>query len=481
MRHPFLALATIAALVSVTPAQDAPRDAGPLKLERTVRLVGPAVPVLKYELLPPARERTPGNAALGYLRAATLMPDPPRDPKDRAAAYQKRLDWESTPIDKLPVAEVAEVLRPYRPTFRTLDAAARCRDCDWQAGPVAGEVAVNFSLLRTHRELSRLLRLRFRLGLAEGRPADALRALQTALQHARHVGEAGTVIELVVGQALANPLLADAEQLTARPGAPNFYWALATLPKPLIDFRPGLDGELRLTLSYLPKLAALEAGPVTEPVAAEAFRDHLRLLGDASRDAATFDNPLTQFAQAAGLALLAPAARDELVTRGRDRAEVDKMPAAQAVLLRAAAIHRELSDEQVAAFYLPYPQARACLDRVKERSKQVLKDHPNDVILHVFSLVLPTVAKPHEAVTRTERRLALFQAAEAVRLQAEIAGGRIPATLAGVSVPVPADPVTTKPFGYEVTPAGYRRTAPAPEGETPNLSNAMTLEVTVAR
>jgi hypothetical protein len=440
------------------------------------------VPVLKYELLPPARERTPGNAALGYLRAATLMPDPPRDPKQHAADAQRRIDWEDLPDDKLPLAEVAAFVTPYRPMLRALDAAARCRDCDWQAGPAAAEVAVNFTLLQSHRDMNRLLRLRLRLEAADGRPADALRTLQTGLQHARHVGEAGTVIELLVGQAQAAVLLADAERLTARPGAPNLYWALATLPKPLIDFRPGLDGELRQTLAYLPKLAALEAGPVTEAVAAEAFRDHLKLLGGAGPgERSAFDNPLAHFAQAAGMAVLAPAARDDLVTRGRDRAEVEKMPAAQAVLLRAAAIHRELWDEQVAAFYLPYPQASARLDRVLDRSKQLLKDHPSDPTLRVFSLVLPTVTKTHEAVTRTERRLALFQAAEAIRLQAAVAGGQLPATLDDVRVPVPADPITAKPFGYEVTPAGYRLTAPAPEGETPNIGNAVVLVVTVAR
>ena len=41
-------------------------------------------PRLKYELLPPHRDRTPGNAAIDYLRAAVLLPKLPRIDDDEA-------------------------------------------------------------------------------------------------------------------------------------------------------------------------------------------------------------------------------------------------------------------------------------------------------------------------------------------------------------------------------------------------------------
>ncbi len=456
----------------------------PLKLERTLRLVGPGVPTLKHELLPPSRDRSPGNAALGYLRAATLTPEPPRDPLARRK-LQDRVDaWDGLPDDQLPLAEVAEYLKPYRPMFRALDDAARMAGCDWQyrGGGGAEEVAVSTNLVQGRREATRLLKHRVRLDLAEGRTTDALRTLQTGLQHARHVGEAGSAIDLLVADAIAVTMIAQAEHLTTRPGAPNLYWALATLPHPFIDPRPSLDGELRQTLAFLPQLAALEAGPVSEAVASKAFRDHMKLLGGADPGAAGgLDDPLAQVAQSVGLTLLAPAARDELAARGWARADLDTMPPAQAVLVRAASIYRELWDDQAALFYLPYPKAAVEIEALKAKSARALKDHPSDPTLRVFLLVLPTVTKVHDAHTRVERRLALFQACEAVRLHAATHGGRLPATLAEVTLPVPNDPVTAKPFAYEVTPAGYRLDAPPPAGQTSHTGNAIALAVTVQR
>ncbi len=458
---------------------------GPVELERTLRLVGPSVPILKDSLLPLGRDRTSGNAALGYLRAATLTPEPPRDPAAAKKLRERVEAWLTLPDDQPPPAgELAEYLRPYRPMFRTLDEAARMTTCDWQDRAAGGseEVAVALNLVQSQRAAARLLKLRVQLELAGGRTADALRTLQTALQHPRHVGEAGSLIDLLVAHALVNIALTQAEQLTTRPGAPNLYWALATLPHPLIDPRPSLDGELRRTMAFLPQLAAMEAGSVTEAVASKAFTDHLRLLGGAGLSAPNgLEQTLYQVAQTVGLAALAPAARDELATRGWARADLDKMPAAQAMLVRSASLYRELWDDHVALFFLPGPQAAAGRQAAMVKSVRVTEGHANDLTLKVFSLILPSAGKVHEAHTRTERRVALFCACEAVRLHAATHDGKLPATLADVSVFVPNDPVTAKPFGYGVTATGYRLDALPPAGKAGDMLNAITLSVTVQR
>ena len=467
-------------------AQPLPASVGtPVKLDRTLRLVGPSLPILKDSLLPPGRDRLGGNAALGYLRAATLIPEPSRDPAAVKTLRERLEVWEGLPDHQLPPAgELAEYLRPYRPMFRGLDDAARMATCDWQyrGGGGSEEVAVATNLVQGRRDATRLLKHRVRLEMAEGRTADALRTLQTGLQHARHVGEAGSAIDLLVAHAIATIMVTQAEHLTTRPGAPNLYWALATLPHPLIDPRPSLDAELRRTMAFLPQLAALEAGPVSEAVAATAFADHMKLLQGADLTAGDgLAQTLARVAQTVGLAALAPAARDELAARGWARADLDRMPAAQAVLVRSASLYRELWDDQVALFSLSGPPALAGQEALSAKSARAVKDHPNDPTLAVFSLVLPAAAKVRHAHTRTERRVALFCACEAVRLHAATHGGKLPATLADTSVPVPNDPSTAKPFGYEVTPTGFRLDALPPAGATADVTNAVTLSVTVQR
>ena len=482
----FACLATPLASHAQAQAAAPASNVGPVQaLERTVRLVGPSLPILKDSLLPPGRDRVSGNAALGYLRAATLTPEPPRDPAAAKKLRERVESWDNLPDGQSPPAgELAAYLRPYRPMFRTLDEAARMTTCDWQYRTAGGseEVAVATNLVQGRRDATRLLKHRVRLELAEGRTADALHTLQTGLQHARHVGEAGSLIDLLVAHATANIMLTQAEELTTRPGAPNLYWALVTLPRPLIDPRPSLDGELRRTLAFLPQLATLEAGPVSESVAAKAFADHMKLLQGADVNA---PNGLAQtvagVGQTLGLVALAPAARGELAARGWARADLDKMPAAQAVIVRSASLYRELWDEQVALFSLPGPHAIAGREAAVAKSARVVKDHPDDMTLKVFSMVLPAAWKVHYVYTRTERRIALFCACEAVRLHAATHVGKLPATLADVSVFVPNDPVTAKPFGYEVTPTGYRLDGLPPAGKVADATNAVTLSVTVQR
>jgi hypothetical protein len=51
---------------------------------------------------------------------------------------------------------------------------------------------------------------------------------------------------------------------------------------------------------------------------------------------------------------------------------------------------------------------------------------------------------------RTEQRIALLRHVEALRMYAAEHGGFFPAKLSDISVPLPDDPFTGKPFGYEV-------------------------------
>jgi hypothetical protein len=52
---------------------------------------------------------------------------------------------------------------------------------------------------------------------------------------------------------------------------------------------------------------------------------------------------------------------------------------------------------------------------------------------------------------RLEQRIALLRHVEALRMYAAEHGGTFPAKLADVSVPLPDDPFTGKPFPYELS------------------------------
>jgi hypothetical protein len=435
-------------------------------------------PALRYELLPTARERVSGNAALHYAKAALARPtvDKARVPEEE----KKLAAWDDAPLDKLPVADVKAHLKEYAASLRELEHGTRCKTCEWDAAPTSGPAALDQTIAAqpVYRDLARLLLLRAKVELAERRYDAAVASIRTGLQFGKHVGEGPTLIQLLVGYAITNTFLKRAEELIACPGSPNLYWPLAALPRPLIDPRPGLDGEDLLNESFLPGLAELRKGPVANDKALDAAEAAVKLL-----TAATGDNSLMalggRVAISGHAALHHESAKKELTARGWDANTVKAMPAVQAVYLNAFEAYRELADDHRKWFLTPLPEAFDGLAKASARVKKAQKDREGETLFQTFLLVLPAVEKLHHAGARTERRLAALRALEAVRVHAANAA-ELPKALADIKkVPVPADPLTDRPFAFVVTPDGF--TLRSPESDSVPKALGLSFEVKVRK
>ena len=77
--------------------------------------------------------------------------------------------------------------------------------------------------------------------------------------------------------------------------------------------------------------------------------------------------------------------------------------------------------------------------------------------------LLPFTKTILNAQGRLDQRIALLRHVEALRLHAAEHGGKLPASLSEVAVPLPDDPFTGKPFRYELigSTAHIRGTPPA--------------------
>jgi len=113
-----------------------------------------------------------------------------------------------------------------------------------------------------------------------------------------------------------------------------------------------------------------------------------------------------------------------------------------------------------------------------------LKEERNKGNLEVLlpALLLPAVEKVFEARTRLDRKVALLRCVEAVRLYAAAHDGKPPAALADIKeVPVPADPLTGKPFDYKADGDQATLTARPPAGQQPNPGNMIVYQLTIKR
>jgi hypothetical protein len=316
--------------------------AQPPAVKLTLSPSGEPKPALRYELLTPGREKVAGNAVVHYQKAALARPTNPD--RAKADAEEKQvLRWEEAATDKLPAAEVKAYLERYAAAFREVEYGTRCKACEWTvtaSGPDA--LTEVLGTVQAHRELARLLALRVKLELAEKRFDDAATTLRTGIQYGKHIAEGPMLIQMLVGLAVTHLFLLQADEFVARPGAPNLYWAFSTLPRPLIDPRPGLDGEDRFTESLLPGLGELRKGPVSAERALDLAENGVKVLTSAGGEVGPLASLGTRLSLAGHAALAQADARKELVARGRGKAEVDAMPAVQAVFLNSFETYREL-------------------------------------------------------------------------------------------------------------------------------------------
>ncbi len=419
-------------------------DPAPVK-RLTLQPAAAPSPALKYRLLPDLLEQTPGNAALDYYRAYSPEWLTHRQPE----MYKKITQWLDLPPNRLPRKE-ADWILTYKP-LQVIDQGARREYVDWDMTRRLRKEG--FSLLipemQGFRDFANLLKLRAELETAAGDYDKAVYSLQTGFALARHLDQGPTLIIGLVGTAIANLMADEVEIFIQSPNAPNLYWALTDLPRPLVSLRKPYQGESLSFAKYLPSRQELEARALSVPEAQrliDRIVQPLHGLGDPP-----FNQPPPE-AKVAVAALIVKSytpAKQFLIKHGLNPALVEAMPAPQVVLLYSRIQFDRLHDDMFKWIGLPFWEAQRGLAQAERELKTVKRRMEEG--LPFASLFLPAAEKVLAAQARLERRLAALRIIEAIRLYGAAHQGQLPATLKEITaVPIPTDPATGKEFEYRV-------------------------------
>ncbi len=423
----------VCALLAALPAPaaaDEPKDKTWTDIHLTAQPMAAPHPALRYQLLPELRELNPGNPIQAYLKCFMEQ----QTFYFNKTSIENRDKWLTLPLSQLPLKE----LRSYGgASLRQADWAARLDTPDWQILLQAKKDGANLLLpdLQQLRTLANALKVRFRAEIAGHRYGDAVETAKTMFALARHCGTHPTLIGDLVAVAIATVAIGPLEEMIQQPGSPNFVWALAFLPDPLIDIHPGIQGEHLIVLAEFSGLD--ERLPQTEPQLDRVVNRLHELVKsfDRTLDARAV---LLQHARDAGYV---EAARKRLAEIGLAEEQTKSFPALQVVLLDEEHIYQGLLDDQLKWFLLPYWQAEAGLTAsARERT----------VASHLFVGLLPMLGNVRAAPARLQQRLRLLRCVEALRLYAAAHDGNLPAKLADTHLPLPLDPVSGKPFVYQV-------------------------------
>jgi tetratricopeptide (TPR) repeat protein len=189
----------------------------------------------KYRLLPTTEEKTDDDAAALYQKAIRSLP---QDYQPKQFSDLRRL-----PPDQLSVEQVESSLNKLKSTLDLLYRATRSKQCNWPFVK-PGQVSQQFmDDLSKYRQFAFILDVQTKLQIAQGRYDQAKETLKTSLAMAKHLGDAPTLVQGMVGIAIAALSQRRIEQWIQSDNALNLYWALEDLPQPLADVKKAIKIE----------------------------------------------------------------------------------------------------------------------------------------------------------------------------------------------------------------------------------------------
>jgi hypothetical protein len=448
-------------------------------IELTLTPAAEPVPALKYELLPGPLERKPGNGATNYYRAFLHMQQTlaavPKE--EREKFYQEYDSISDMTLAEMPKQEMEKWVGYYRNALAEAKAAAYREECHFQLREqdFRGMETVNFLLhdFQVARDLGRALRMRARLEISKGKLDDAIETVRQGMQLGRDTTDPEILINGLIGVAIINIMQEELIEIIDQPGSPNLYWALASLPRPLVSIRRGLRFEMDMPERMFPFLKDAETAQRTpeewQKLMVESLSSAAELDGKPNR----MPEWQSRLAATAGLMMVYPESKKRLAEEGFDVEALEKMPAAQVVAIQASRAQKRYYHNAFKWTSLPYSQQ----GRQAEEAMQAMMTEIGGAgqftaadPLYLARQLLPAVQQAMIAEMRMQSSLAAIQAIEALRMHAAANAGELPQTLAEVTiVPVPLNPTTDKPFPYEVKDGVATLTIPSPAGYPANF------------
>ncbi len=438
-------------------------------------------PTMKYRLTVEPYKTIPGNAITHYLRSfgENSLDTPWNSARDKYG--DTVYDWLGyrIPIKDLPLDDLREASQLFDTYVENhIARATLCRQADWGLNEedLSGMEAISFLLpsVQQTRSISRALALQTRFAIAESRYEDAIRLMRMNYQLAQNVSKMKFLVASLVGIAevgIANNNLID---LIGAPDSPNMYWALAELPRPIINLRESLRLEMSFGVRLIPELKDVETAEHSEAEWArilEKVMATLPLINEFTGGGSQF-NPLVL----RGIALASyPSAKRALINQGMDPVQVEAMPVGQVLLIDMAREYERLADLHEKTIYMPYRDAIKFVSAAEEELRMESGKLRFGKIL--ASQLLPAISQVRTAVTRVERQRNALQVIEAIRMHlAET--GKLPTSLDEIkTVPIPLNPFTGKSFLYSCD--GETAKLDLPFGESPGY--AVQFEIQVAK
>jgi hypothetical protein len=412
-------------------------------------------PALKYRFYPTPWELKPGSALLHFARAQIVFL---QFPKESQKEWQLWFSDEKTPS----ATELASAVAALEHVFNELHELANSEDLTWdhRIRDLRGPEVYAYLLpdVQEVRTMARMLRLKIKHQLRQQDFDGAISSIRDGIRLAEFVGHGETIIQKLVGIAIAAIMRECIQDAISTPGCPNLYWALATIPQPIVDMSESLLWEIGNIHRVLPMLDEARTANWTDDEAAKQWASLVADLG-MLEGGNSGGQPSIQVSLAIAGATLVDVARERLIAAGKPADRLAKMPAMQIILLDAAVELQTIGDNVGKGNLLPTSVAKPLLERENEQFQRwVQKNRTTSVGAVIAGLLFPAMLQAKQAETRMLMNHNRLMTLEALRMHAAEHDGELPKSLDELS-PVPAmpDPGSGKAFEYSIESTGEQK------------------------
>jgi|GEM_PF-5703125 len=231
---------------------------------------------IERKLLPPAEQIVSGNAMLDYFLAGTYsyrqydQSDPERT--------RQRSKWLETPFDQLPVDEIRKEMGETTFSTRMIVEGAKKSYADSIYLERIRRTGGNTPLgeIETLRDVMRDLYLQAQVMVRRGEFENALELVRSGLAASRHVSTMSGDIPFRVSASFARNATDVLRHMISSPDAPNLYWAVAQMPRPLLHTDKQMEIEL---LTWNSIIDAVDFGRSMSEAEADTTFDRSSLFG----------------------------------------------------------------------------------------------------------------------------------------------------------------------------------------------------------
>jgi hypothetical protein len=467
----FSALLLLLPTVALAQPEILPKD-GYMTIPLTLSSALPKRPLSNWYLLPEYSEMQPGERIGAFLNCFS----------EQDIFYNKENSEKRATALKLPLAELGTQYgvesglaykSKYSNMMTRLDQAARYNRIEWNEYFNLRKDGAYFLIpeVQKFRQLGQVLALRLRVEIKAKEFDKAVVTIRTMFALAKTLEAHPTMIGQLVGIAICQVTFRAVEELISQPGCPNLYWSFADLPTPFISLRQGTSGErLFVQAQFQNNITTTRA--MSDKEVGEVVQMVRELQGMGEVKITQAEDAATKYGLLATNEDLLKSIRKRLVDEeDTDVDIVKKMPAGQLVMLEDIHQFMKHNDDLLKWLNRPAPEALKALGKDDETLDKLKK--AGWVTPGILTAIIQNVKI---AQARCDQHLAFYMTIEALRMHAAENKGEFPAKLSDIKVAVPEDPVSGKPFTYELKDGTATLSGtPAMKGATNDLRFSLTL------